>query len=66
MGFPVQTLALQKLPDQPDTLYVLTTDIPFGYNRIWNRVHDRIYKDNRLYLCKGVRIKEDEYNDERW
>lgn len=66
MGYPVRTLDLQNLPEEPESIYVLTTNIPYGNNRIWSRVYDKLYKDKRLYLYKGIRIKEDIYHDEQW
>ena len=65
MGCRVQTADLQNIPESPEVVYVLTANIPFGGKRSWSKVHDRLYKDKRLYLYKGVRIRNNEdYDDE--
>ena len=63
MGVRVVTADLTKefAPDQ-ENVYVISTGVPTVFERNWTRIHDKIYKDKRLYLYKGV-LRKDEYDD---
>ena len=56
----------RNIPESDDAVYVLSTGIPAAAGRSWTRLHDSIYKDNRLFLYKGEPRKEelDETSDE--
>ena len=45
-----------------ETVYVISTGVPTVFERNWTRIHDKIYKDKRLYLYKGV-LRKDEYDE---
>ena len=75
--YRIRTITWDDLQDEPETVYVLSREIPFGGNRRWIPVFDEGYirykvpedgetgdKEKKLYLYKGVRVKKGEQNEE--
>ena len=58
IGIPVRTLAHDKIPENVDPAYVLTTGVPSHYARTWTRLYDCEYKEKHLYIYQGVFKKE--------
>ena len=63
-NYRVRTIDMRDLQDEPDTVYVLTTNIPLGGNRNWGRISDEFYMEKHLYLYKGVRVKKEVQDEE--
>lgn len=60
MGARVKTADLsRKIEDDSGTVYVISTGVPAAAGRDWIRLHDTMYKDNRLFLYKGIPRKDE-------
>ena len=67
MGVRVKTAdTSRKIDDDSETVYVISTGVPAAAGRDWIRLCDTMYKDNRLFLYKGIPRKDesDEYDEE--
>jgi len=67
MGARVKTADLsRKIDDDSGTVYVISTGVPAAAGRDWVRLYDTMYKDNRLFLYKGIPRKDetDEYDED--
>ena len=60
MGARTKTADLsRKINDDSETVYVISTGVPTAAGRDWIRLYDTMYKDNRLFLYKGIPRKDE-------
>ena len=64
LGIPIRTLAHDKIPASVDPAYVLTADVPSHHSRTWTRLYDCEYRNEHLYIYKGVPIRKELYDDD--
>jgi hypothetical protein len=64
LGIPIRTLAHDKIPASVDHAYVLTADVPSHHSRTWTRLYDCEYRNEHLYIYKGVPIRKELYDDD--
>ncbi|MBO4492488.1 MAG: hypothetical protein J5944_14155 [Lentisphaeria bacterium] len=67
MGVRVKTAdTSRQIADDSETVYVISTGVPAAAGRDWVRLYDTVYKDNRLFLYKGIPRKDetDEYDED--
>jgi len=64
IGIPIRTLSNDKIPPDVDPAYVLTADVPSHHTRTWTRLYDCVYRNEHLYIYKGVSLKKELSDDD--
>ncbi len=62
-GLKLRFSDIDRLPENEETVYFISTEAPFDPDRLWSKLLDTNYKYNRLFLYKGLAIRSEDEDD---